>query len=601
MSKFELLTIDEIDTDDKYKDFTVDFVYNYFKKDERAVIINDEFDQNLNGQSLATVSRYVKIDFKRHNEHRGLNALTDHFKELITTSSLESMIEKAVLEENITPNGFFTLKLRDNEDVENFYNLEKSTILSNQQESFLVSATKNRNILEKESNKNTLSEEKYASSIVVDTDFNQPVDKTGHYMNLSNSFMGVFGKTKNLKINTRIKRKYLDAMVKNLSNSPTSPYSNELVDIHQNLAFIKTMSTEDTTDSIFGDEVLYDHDGSLDPMSRVIGYVIEKYEAIVDDESKTTKVQRNSIFVKGTSPGTIIDRNVRYSGTYEYTIKTVVAVGVDTLIEQSETVTKARVLKIFISAGSNTRPIFCNERIPPKPPESLFFQYNFKEDALFINWEFPYNKQQDVKRFQIYRRSTLSEPFSLLREYNFDDSTITDNYSPSSGNSSNVKKLLYPKCSFFDYEFKETSKYVYAVAAIDARGLSSGYSDQFMVSYDRFTNTTNARFISRSGAPKPYPNIFLEVDALPDVINTQNTDKIKVFFTPECKKIQSFVEGELVLGDTFIDKDIGNYRIQLINTETQESANVVFSIDEEEFLTEDEILRDKFASSNAGF
>jgi hypothetical protein len=122
-----------------------------------------------------------------------------------------------------------------------------------------------------------------------------------------------------------------------------------------------------------------------------------------------------------------------------------------------------------------------------------------------------------------------------------------------------------------------------------------------MVSYDRFTNTTNARFISRSGAPKPYPNIFLEVDALPDVINTQNTDKIKVFFTPECKKIQSFVEGELVLGDTFIDKDIGNYRIQLINTETQESANVVFSIDEEEFLTEDEILRDKFASSNAGF
>ena len=103
MSKFELLTIDEIDTDDKYKDFTVDFVYNYFKKDERAVIAKDEFDQNLNGQPLATVSRYVKIDFKRHNEYMGLNALTDHFKELITTSSLESMIEKAVLEENITP------------------------------------------------------------------------------------------------------------------------------------------------------------------------------------------------------------------------------------------------------------------------------------------------------------------------------------------------------------------------------------------------------------------------------------------------------------------------------------------------------------------
>jgi hypothetical protein len=601
MSKFELLTIDEIDTDDKYKDFTVDFVYNYFKKDERVIIEEDEFDQNLNGQQLATVSRYVKIDFKRHSEWLGLDVFTNHFKELISSSSLGEMIETAVLEDSVSPNSFFNLKLRDNEDVNNFYNLEKSTILSNQQEDFITSATKNSNILEKENKKNILSEEKYASSILVDTDFNQPIDESGYYMNLSSSYMGAFGKTKNLKINVRIRRKYLSAMVKNLSNSPTSPYSNELSDIYRNLSFIKRIPTGDTTDSIFGDEVLYDPDGSSTPEARVIGYVIEKYEAIIDDENKTTKVQRNSIFVKGTSQKTIIDRNVRYSGTYEYTVKTVVAVEIDALIKQNEVESKARVLKIFVSAGSNTRPIFCNERLPPKSPESLFFQYNFKEDALFINWEFPFNKQQDVKRFQIYRRSSLNEPFSLLREYNFDDSIVTDNYSPSSGNINNVKKLLYPKCSYFDHEFKETSKYIYAVAAIDARGLTSGYSDQFMVSYDRFTNTTNAKFISKSGAPKPYPNIFLEVDALPDVIKAQNANKISVFFTPECKSIQSFVDGELVPGDTFIDKDIGNYKIQLINTETQESANVVFSIEEEEFLTEDEILENRYRSVNAGF
>ena len=129
-------------------------------------------------------------------------------------------------------------------------------------------------------------------------------------------------------------------------------------------------------------------------------------------------------------------------------------------------------------------------------------------------WDFPFNKQQDIKRFQIYRRDALDKPFELLREIDFDNSTIRKDLTASSGNKNNIRRASSPLCCFYDTEFNIESSYIYAVAAIDARGMTSGYSSQFIVSYNRFTNKTNAEFISKEGAPKPYPNIFLEIEYL---------------------------------------------------------------------------------------
>jgi hypothetical protein len=265
-------------------------------------------------------------------------------------------------------------------------------------------------------------------------------------------------------------------------------------------------------------------------------------------------------------------------------------------------------LKIFVSGGSSNKSVHCSENIVPKPPENVVFQYNFKKEALKISWDFPFNKQQDIKRFQIYRRDSLRKPFEMIREYNFDDSTVTDSFSPASGNSNNILKLLSPKCDFHDPGFSEVSKYIYAIASIDARGLTSGYSDQFYVTYDRFTNTTNVKFISKSGAPKPYPNIFLESDALPDVITLNNTERLTVFFTPVSKKITLFRQDESnepssdidgFTKDCFLEKEIGDYKIQLINTETQEVESISFFIQENEFKTEDEKRQEEFGQTGS--
>ena len=130
------------------------------------------------------------------------------------------------------------------------------------------------------------------------------------------------------------------------------------------------------------------------------------------------------------------------------------------------------------------------------------------------------------------------------------------------------------------------SKYIYAVASIDARGLTSGYSAQFEVSYDRFKNKTITKYISSSGAPKPYPNINLQLDAFPDVIKDTGHKSMEIYFDPEYLKVSKNNE------DLNIIRKSGNsgenkYKIQIINTDLQKSKLFEFSISEKITIDEE--------------
>jgi hypothetical protein len=222
-------------------------------------------------------------------------------------------------------------------------------------------------------------------------------------------------------------------------------------------------------------------------------------------------------------------------------------------------------------------------------------------------WDFPFNKQQDIKRFQIYRRDALDKPFELLREIDFDNSTIRKDLTASSGNKNNIRRANAPLCCFYDTEFNIESSYIYAVAAIDARGMTSGYSSQFIVSYNRFTNKTNAEFISKEGAPKPYPNIFLEIDALPDVITSTRKNKINIYFNPECKETWMTKDGNTSREKVFLNYDAdmpsaqeGKYFLQVINVDSQESKNIELTIQEREFISEEERLAEIYSNQSTG-
>ena len=64
-----------------------------------------------------------------------------------------------------------------------------------------------------------------------------------------------------------------------------------------------------------------------------------------------------------------------------------------------------------------------------------------------INWQFPINPQRDIKRFQIFKRFSTSDPFTLIAEYDFDNSTIRTSVSEVALED-RLFRFPFPKISF---------------------------------------------------------------------------------------------------------------------------------------------------------
>jgi hypothetical protein len=105
------------------------------------------------------------------------------------------------------------------------------------------------------------------------------------------------------------------------------------------------------------------------------------------------------------------------------------------------------------------------------------------------------------------------------------------------------------------------------LASIDAHGISSGYSTQYKVSYDRIFNKIEIEPISISGAPKSYPNIFLNEKAFSDSIRDQNHTSVEIFFNPEYLRLYNKADNELGL---LAIGEKNSYQIQFINLDVTE-------------------------------
>jgi len=630
----KLLLIDEIDSGTKSENYKIDFVYNYFEKTERE-FIEKKYSSPFFGLPLERIPRYIKIDFDRHIEIENYDILTEEENELseiidsVNHKDLKDTIltDETLHEDKISSENYFNLRFQDKETSVGFYSAVNSEVFSTFDDISTNSAI-NKKLSDIGNEIIIGNDDAYSGEMTQDSDFYQPVAFMFYYGIAATLHSGVFNKLDNIKINSRVNTRYVEKIISNISSDGSSPFSDEMKELQEAWQYIAEEPILDTTDNYLDFQESTPTEGEKIPTrTKVIGYIIEKYENIMSlnvEHSRKSIIKHESIYVSGTSNVSIIDRNIRYGGSYEYIIKTIVGVITSGTITQNNAVIDARLLKIFVSKGTSKRSVYCSERIPPKPPVNLYFQYNFKKDAMFINWDFPFNKQQDIKRFQIYRRNNINEPFSLLREYNFDDSTVTDGFSPASGNINNVLKLKNPRCNYYDHEFNEESKFIYSIVAIDARGLTSGYSDQFLVSYNRFTNKTLVKFISKSGAPKPYPNIFLEIDALPDVIKSNNTKKIKVYFNPTANIIRKNEISETgessntVVEPAFkgnrlnnvdpsdpeahnLQNSSGEYIFQIINVNTQETSSAKINILQKDFLTVEQQLANDNVSHDSGF
>ena len=322
--------------------------------------------------------------------------------------------------------------------------------------------------------------------------------------------------------------------------------------------------------------------GQADTESRIVGYIIEKFE--VNEEGNLEKVRDH--VVGNPNRSSFLDTKVKYGTTYIYQIKTIAQVDFQSIAEDGSDILSSTML---ISSKPSMRAIVeCVEEVPPTEPVDFKGVWHYKENKLCLMWNFPVNIQRDIKKFQIFRRKSILEPFEMIAMLDFDDSVIKqpdrENINPNRRVYSDQPELIY-----YDNEFKFDSKYIYAICSIDARNMTSNYSMQLEMSYNRPKNRLEIKKISPSGAPKQYPNLYLNNDLFVDTIRDSGHSRMHIYFDPEYLEIEDSQGADLELLKTLRRKSsTGEYQLQFINVDHQKEKKIAISIDDLRPITDEE-------------
>ena len=276
----------------------------------------------------------------------------------------------------------------------------------------------------------------------------------------------------------------------------------------------------------------------------VVGYLLEKSELTLTGDIKDTIIKfvsqdpNENIFSRLTFNW--IDEDIDISTTYTYTISTIAVARIPSL----QTDNGIKDIDVLVRSRPQTSIITTGTGYPP-PPSGIEFIYDNFNKRLHIGWDFG-TDDINATKFQVFRRKTIDEPFSLIRQYDFGISInpyVTENI--DYGLNVKLDQALF---YYIDEDFVEGKEYIYALCSINENGASSSFSDQYTVNYNIITGELEIRLLSVSGAPKPYPNFYLDQELTQNVGKISDVSKLKLYFTPEVYNVtkNSF---DLVTGD----------------------------------------------------
>ncbi|MBM5800585.1 MAG: hypothetical protein FJ077_07045 [Cyanobacteria bacterium K_DeepCast_35m_m2_023] len=338
----------------------------------------------------------------------------------------------------------------------------------------------------------------------------------------------------------------------------------------------------------------------------LIGFLIQKAELKTDGTTKNVE----TILLKDGNKKSYVDFKIRYGTIYVYKIRALFEIkypAVDTDLMEFYFVNSVIASKPSVSYTETI------ENVSPPPPVELRFVWDYdrinlntteflpntnihlenfgSRGSLMIYWSFPSNPRMDIKKFQVFRRKSIDEPFELIKMYDFNDSifkydSLENLINPDLVQRSLVNRIYGPDLSlpisnYYDDDFYKNSEYIYSVASINAHGLTSNYSEQIKVRFDQFSNKIETSLVSIAGAPKQYPNLYLNQDLFLDTIKMMNKKSLNIYFTPDCfsvtsknsdKKIIDIKDENLKYVFNFIntDKALGsNLKISLNNLQTK--------------------------------
>ena len=390
-----------------------------------------------------------------------------------------------------------------------------------------------------------------------------------------------FKKLQELKLYTQINDRYMGTIIRAGASNSLNPFSDRMSE--QKLGASKlqddarlssnsaVMSENEYTSDLIPISYKKVEESDFNTAAKVIGYIIDKQEIYADG----TTEQMDPIVLTSPLVGAGLDSKIKYGSAYSYSIRAIAMVQM--LAISPDTGDTFAVTGLISSRPSRSKIIRCIETTPPPHPSDVNFVWDYSERLLNIMWSFPPNSQRDIKRFQVFRRKTVDEPFELLMEYDFDDSELPEPR-VETPRASSVLILKHPLTFYIDDEFTKDSSFIYAMCCVDAHDMSSNYSIQYRISFDRYKNTLVKELVSKSGAPKPYPNFYLESGLTVDSMKDSHHYSATIFFDPEYLSIMNADNEDLQLLTTV--NDGGSYKLQFINTDRQKSKVVTIKIDD---------------------
>lgn len=590
------------------ENFELEFVYNFFTKNEREVeaVTNTEI-LNLDVQRTSEflyevaneqIPRYVKFSFKPPRDPNTKIAAR------VSQFLLDNV--NNIVKEGAGSDKFFTgLELKDTGEEKTIYaNLKSAGFaiqVANPEDSSQEVAKKIANNLNDPNGLTGQGKKLILESLnqLKDNELTfAPTDVRPEVANFSNNPVG--RQTFSVKFNNL----FIDDIVKKTNRMPTGVFQDEIEAFSRHTAefqkntlskigndptkiyedeFINNIEAYEilSGDTARGSKAIKNSIKNKSHEIKLLGYIIEKTE-ILPDESVTV---HKPFIVNDPQKLFVKDENVRYGGNYTYTIRTICQVTTPVVkVNLDNPVLDEVVLARFLMASEGiTNSVHCIEKVPPPPPGGIRPRFDFKEKKPIINWQFPVNPQRDIKRFQIFKRSDVNSAFVLIAEYDFDNSTSRTEVNEVALDK-NLITLRHPKTSFIDKKFNIASTPIYAVASVDAHGMTSNLSTQIQVRYDKLKNKLISKLISREGAPKQYPNIYLEEDTFKDVIKVSSYQRMNLFFDPEYYRV---LKNDRTVSNNQVEKDLkliasdpdnATYSIQIMNIDLQKDAVVNITI-----------------------
>ena len=387
-----------------------------------------------------------------------------------------------------------------------------------------------------------------------------------------------FKQLKDVSVRMQVNNKHLHRILSHVVHDTASIYGDELSPLllqaqgissaAKAAASTDTISMDDYETKLrFVDLSLRDPKVPAQLSSKIVGYVIDKYEHLTDGSSP---IARKPIVIESSNATAAVDLAVKYGASYSYTVRAVAAVEFPARPNDgSNRLFTATAL--VMSRPTSRRFVKCAETLAPPPPADFNVAWDYGRGHPRLTWALPPNSQRDVKKFQVFKRKTIAEPFQLVRMFDFNDSSpaLPDIETPD---PRLVETSQHPVLLWIDKDFAQGDKRIYAVCSIDAHGMSSGYSMQFEVSFDRLSNKLVKKAISPSGAPKPYPNAFLAQDLFIDSMRDSGHSMLTVAFTPEVIELRDAKNDDVHFMST--DKNGGTYKLQLVNIDLTQQADV---------------------------